>query len=312
MLNIKKIVTQYLLKEGLSLRLKAYFIIRKVVIGFILAIIVNFVVSYFFNTPKVFSLSRENSELVLKYRLLQNRIDKATYTLDNIRQRDNGIYRSIFAADSMEMIYLNSQSGTAARVGGFQPLVDGTQSSLERLSSLLYTQSISLDTLQMLAKDKEKMSLSVPTMWPMDRKLLRGHIGRYGRRVHPIFRYTHTHTGIDLAAPKNSSIYATASGKVTFSGWQSGYGINVVVDHGYGYKTRYAHLSKSEVAVGQELRRGEQLGLMGATGNTTGVHLHYEVIYRGHTVDPMIYLSMDMSNEEFEEIIQSVKDTTYE
>lgn len=301
------------LKGELTLKERAYFIIRKLIIGFILAIIVNFVYSYFFHTPKLFSLSRENSELVLKYKLLQSRIDNSMRTLSDIRRRDNGIYRSIFAADTLSITPVYGDYGDSHwEVNSFTPLISATKLSLDQMLSLLYTNSLSLDTLQLLAKGNDKMSRSVPAIWPIDRSLLRGHIGKYGGRYHPVYGGRHFHQGVDLASRKGTDIYATADGRVVSTGYDGGYGISVLVDHGYGYKTRYAHLTKSLVTKGQQLKRGELLGLMGSTGTATGVHLHYEVLYRGRTVDPMTYLAMDISEEEFKKIIESAKETTYE
>ncbi len=306
-IKLKEII--FATSEELTIKEQAYFFIRKALLGFILAIIVNFGFSYFFHTPKLFSLSRENSELVLKFRILQEKISESNAQLEELRRRDNGIYRSIFAIDTTQLISIKSPQSTLA---DDTPLVGNVHAGLDYMRSQLYSNSVSLDTLTLLASDNSKLSRSVPSIWPIDKTLLRNHIGKYGYRIHPIFRYRHIHSGIDLSANRGTEIYATADGEVVSAKYDGGYGYSILVNHGYGYHTRYAHLSKMIAKSGQKVRRGELIGLMGSTGNSTGTHLHYEVIYRGRTVDPLTYLGMDMSPEEFVKILESAKDTTYE
>ncbi len=183
--------------------------------------------------------------------------------------------------------------------------------SLSLLRERLYRQSVSLDTLQVMAKDKERMTEAIPAIWPLDRNRIRN-IGAFGIRVHPIFKTVKRHDGVDFSGEKNTPIYATADGVVSKNTVESGYGNSVVIDHGYGYQTRYAHLNKSLVKVGQRVHRGEKIALMGNTGRSTGTHLHYEVIYRGVHVNPLSYVSRDMSDEDFRKIIESAKNVIYE
>ena len=146
-----------------------------------------------------------------------------------------------------------------------------------------------------------------------DRRNLRGHIGAFGSRVHPISGRISGHQGIDLGGRTGNPVYATGDGTVAFNNeGVRGYGLQVLIDHGFGYKTRYAHLSKILVSPGQKVKRGELIGEVGSTGRSTGPHLHYEVIYRGQHVDPINYFSRDMTEAEFEKIIESARATTYE
>ncbi|MFI3267343.1 MAG: M23 family metallopeptidase [Rikenellaceae bacterium] len=153
---------------------------------------------------------------------------------------------------------------------------------------------------------------AIPTIWPLDRTKLTNSIGAYGYRIHPVYKKRIFHKGVDLTAPKNLPIYVTASGKVTFSGRQSGYGNIIVVDHGFGYKTKYAHLNKIHVKKGQTVTRGEHIGDLGATGIVSGAHLHYEVLYKNNNVNPINYLARNMTSEEYQEFIESVLETIYE
>lgn len=303
-------------KVKIPFKIRAYRLIRKVLIGFILASLVNFVFSYFFHTPKVYSLGKENSELLIKYRVLQERIDASVEQLKEIKKRDNGIYRSIFAVDTL--VYdLSPDAYIAAnsniyKSNRYYPVMQQAWLDLENMQRLLFYESVSLDTLQVLAKDKEKMAEAIPAIWPLDKNKVRGHIGSYGYRIHPIHHTRMKHDGMDFAAPIGTPVYTTAEGTVTHNGYDRGYGRSIIIDHGYGYKTRYAHLNKALVTVGQKVKRGEQVGEVGNTGQSTGPHLHYEVIYRGATVNPINYFSKDMSDEDFQRIIKAARNITYE
>ena len=297
------------------LRVRAYRVLRKVLIGFIMASVVNFVFSYFFHTPKVYNLGHRNTELLMQYRMLQDKIDLASRELSEIESRDKGIYRSIFALDTIPPMnsldpldYVDPSRFAHSRYGAAISYAGG---SLSLLRERLYRQSVSLDTLQVMAKDKERITEAIPAIWPLDRNRIRN-IGAFGIRVHPIFKTVKRHDGVDFSGEKNTPIYATADGVVSKNTVESGYGNSVVIDHGYGYQTRYAHLNKSLVKVGQRVHRGEKIALMGNTGRSTGTHLHYEVIYRGVHVNPLSYVSRDMSDEDFRKIIESAKNVIYE
>lgn len=113
---------------------------------------------------------------------------------------------------------------------------------------------------------------------------------RYGMRWHPVRGGYRAHSGIDLAAPAGSPIYAPAAGVVSAAGWDGGYGISVMIEHGGGLQTRYGHMSRLAVAVGQTVSAGSVIGFVGTTGLSTGPHLHYEIRSRGRAIDPMMVI----------------------
>ncbi len=127
-------------------------------------------------------------------------------------------------------------------------------------------------------------------------------------RLHPILGYVRPHWGVDLSGSRGDPIYAAGDGFVSSTGWDGGYGNTIIVDHGYGYQTRYAHLNKILVTKGQWVKRGEQIAEMGSTGLSEGPHLHYEVIYRNNKVDPMNYIQVNMDSAEFEKIVERVNE----
>ncbi len=298
-------------------QVRFYRLLRKILIGFILVSIVNFVFSYFFYTPKMYKINRDNSELILKYDLLQDKINAASQKIKEIKQRDIQVYRPLFAADTLQLsgIYTEYPNKKYAAFAGdhFEPVMQAAWKDLDAMTRLIYLESRSMDELQLLSQDKEKMALSVPAIWPIDKRKLRGSIGAFGGRNHPILGRYIAHKGIDLGAATGTPVYATGNATVIVDkNGGSGYGKQILLDHGFGYVTRYAHLSKVLVVPGQQVKRGKVIGEVGSTGRSTGPHLHYEVMYMGNNVDPINYFRRDMDEQEFERIIASAKETTYE
>ncbi len=300
----------------LPVRLWLFRFVRTVLLVFIVASVVNFVFSYFFYTPKMHRLSEQNEAIVREYQFLGQRVDASLAQLAELRERDHAVYRAIFSADTLDIpgVYVPYPDEKYASVGygRYAPLMTQVWEKMDALARQLYLQSLSYDEIEKLAVDKDLMAEVVPAIMPLDKTKLRGDIGAFGMRMHPILKRWIGHEGIDMGAATGTPVYATGTGLVSDQKPQSGYGIQIVIDHGFGYRTRYAHLSKSLVKPGQLVKRGELIGEVGSTGRSTGPHLHYEVIYRGRPVNPINYISRDMSEEEFRTITESAKATTYE
>lgn len=301
------------------LRLRLYRLLRKGLVVIIVVCIVNLIFSFVFHTPKANRIAAERDELLMRLEALDGRISEAAARLDELHARDVNVYRPLFGVDSLHIagiytaypdsIYRNMEAQP------FGERIAASWRTLDAFTRQLYLQSRSLDTLQLMAADKEKMATAIPAIWPIDKRNLRSSLGAYGGRFHPIYKRYIKHEGLDMPAHIGDPVYATGNGVVraTDSGLRSrGYGKQILIDHGFGYQTRYAHLSRIDVTPGQVIRRGEQIGCVGNTGGSTGAHLHYEVIYRGHTVNPINYFRRDMSTEDFERIIRSARETTYE
>jgi murein DD-endopeptidase MepM/ murein hydrolase activator NlpD len=299
-------------------RLARYLLVRRLLLFFILAAVVNIVYSYEYYTPKTRAIERTRAEVAHEYDILSEKVANLGAKVGELRGRDNAVYRPLFGADTLSLagIYTPYSEHTYSFLDeDYQAPAKELWMALDNQTRLLYRQSISLDDLQVLSKNKEKMAASIPAIWPINKKDLRGPIGAYGRRLHPIYKRYIQHKGIDFGGRRGDPIYATGNGKVVHSEKgqrRKGYGQMLVIDHGFGYKTRYAHLNERLVVVGQEVKRGELIGYMGSTGGSTGPHLHYEVIYMGNNVDPINYFRRDMSEDEFERIIESAKTTTFE
>ena len=300
-------------------RLRSYRLVRNLLIGFILVTICNLLFSSLFYTPKMFRLADEKRELKLKYEILQNRIRSSQRLLDEIRHRDNYVYRPLFSSDtlSIEGIYDRYEDRKYASFEGeeFAPMVLGVWHEMDQLARSLYLESKSLDELQVLSKDKEKFSTAIPAIWPIDRAKMRNKIGAFGYRNHPIFKRWKFHSGVDLPGRIGDPIYATGDGvvvEVERSRARLGYGTQVLIDHGFGYKTRYAHLNKLHVAKGDTIKRGQLIADMGNTGQSTSPHLHYEVIYKRAHVNPINYFDKNMSAEAYKSLMNQIQDANYE
>jgi murein DD-endopeptidase MepM/ murein hydrolase activator NlpD len=300
-------------------RLRSYRLVRNLLIGFILVSICNLLFSSLFYTPKMFRLADEKRELKLKYEILQNRIRSSQRILDEIRHRDNYVYRPLFSSDTLtiEGIYNPYEQNKYAAFEGeeFSPMVTGVWLEMDQLARSLYLESKSLDELQILSKDKEKFSTAIPAIWPIDRSKMRNKIGAFGYRNHPIFRRWQFHSGVDMPGRVGDPIYATGDGvveSIEISRARRGYGTQVLINHGFGYKTRYAHLNKLHVEKGDTIKRGQLIADMGNTGQSTSPHLHYEVIYNRTHVNPINYFDKNMSADAYKSLMNQIQEATYE
>jgi murein DD-endopeptidase MepM/ murein hydrolase activator NlpD len=300
-----------------SIRYGIYTALRYVFVGFILVSVVNLVFTYLFYTPKMYNIGRDNAELVVKYRILDEKIRAASRAVDELKHRDNAVYRSLFGADTLAIdgIYADYPDTKYADLADdhFAPLMTDSWRHLDLLGRRIYLQSLSLDELQTLARDKEQMASAIPAIIPIDIKNFSGINSPFGMRFHPLYKRNIPHKGIDLPGRKGDPIYAAGDGYVDYVNsagtGRRGYGRNLVIDHGFGYETRYGHLSKILVTPGQWVKRGELIAEMGNTGGTDGTHLHYEVLYHGIPVNPISYFKRDMDPAEFEKIIESANDS---
>lgn len=302
-------------------RLRTYRLLRKILIGFILVSIANVLFSYFFYTPKMYRINRDNRELTIKYRILQDRIRTARRHVEEIRHRDNYVYRSLFSTDTLAAPDVRQpypdEKYAAMADDNYAPLMIGTWRQMDELARMIYLGSVSMDELQDLARGKEKMSAAVPAIWPIERAALRNnHIGAFSpRRYHPILHRVVAHTGIDLGCDRGTPVYATGDATVELAqsaGYNGGYGRQILLDHEFGYKTRYAHLDKVLVEPGQRVARGQLIGRVGNTGRSTGPHLHYEVIHKGVPVNPVNYFNRNMTPAEYEELMERMRETKFE
>lgn len=261
------------------------------------------------DSPKERRMKTQISQMQAQYEVLDRQLDEMQLVLTDLQERDDNLYRVIFQADPIPLSVRKSKSANAEY---YQRLLNKTNSQvvshtsqkLDEAKKQLYIQSKSYDAIVDLAKNNEARLEHIPAIQPVLNKDLNRVASGYGWRIDPIYHTRRFHAGMDFTAPEGTEVFATGNGRIIRANWQSGYGNCIDVDHGYGYMTRYAHLSKMHVREGQNVKRGDIIGEVGSTGKSTGPHLHYEVHLRGQVMNPQNYYHLDLSPEEYDRMVQ--------
>lgn len=263
----------------------------------------------FFPSPREKQLLREKATMESQLEVLNSQVDQMQVVMTDLQQRDDNLYRVLFGA---EPIPLSVRQGAQRKIDYYEQLAQMTNSELaadltlkvDLLEKEIYVQAKSYDEVAQMAKEQEIRMENIPAIQPVMNKDLKRVASGYGMRIDPVYHVRKFHQGMDFTAPTGTEIFATGNARVEFTGWKQGYGNTVILDHGYGYKTLYAHLYKSLVRKGQKVRRSDIIALVGNTGKSTGPHLHYEVRLNGKPVDPRNYYFYDLSPEEYDQMIQ--------
>ena len=230
--------------------------------------------------------------------------------MDELLNRDNNVYRSIFESspipDSARLKTMENLKEIQLVTGlGETDLLNTLGTQLNRLSLLVAYQEKSFDDIEAMVKDKQKLLAAIPAIQPVNDKDLTRIASGFGTRIDPVYKVPKFHAGLDFAAPIGTPIYATADGVVTDAGYNSGgYGNRVIIDHGYGYETLYGHMYSIKTRVGAKIKRGEVIGYVGSTGKSTGPHCHYEVHRGGTPVDPVYYFYNDLTPEQYDRLLK--------
>ncbi len=277
----------------------------------ILALLYGAIFTYLFDSPKEKVLKRENAQMRLQYELLSKDLDKVEKVLSHLQETDDNLYRTIFEA---EPIASSLREGGIGGVNRYEELEGYSNSSIvietamriDKIKKKTYVQSRSFDELISLASEKEEMLRSIPAIMPISNKDLTRTASGWGYRIHPIYKIRRFHYGMDFTAPTGTEIYSTGDGRVSsIRSSKRGLGNHVIIDHGFGYQTVYAHLNGfNNLRVGQTVKRGDVIGFVGSTGLSTAPHLHYEVHLNGKKVDPANYYFNDLTAEEYERMIE--------
>jgi len=264
----------------------------------------------FIDSPKERLLRQQNTAYKESYAVLQERMKQLELQMVELEQRDNDVYRSIFEATPIpdsarvkemlaknEIRLIQSLSNTA--------LIENMRNQLNNLSLRMSFQVQSFTEITAMVKNKEKLLRAIPAIQPVSNKNLKRVASGFGYRIDPLYKDSRLHAGLDFSAPTGTPIYATADGEVQIAGFNTdGYGNKVVINHGYGFQTLYAHMVRVIANVGQSAKRGEGIGYVGSTGKSTGSHLHYDVIKRGTKVDPVYYFYNDLTPAQFDRLLK--------
>ncbi len=277
----------------------------------IIAVLYGAIFTFLFDSPKEKVLKRENEQMRLQYELLSKDLESVEKVLAHLQETDDNLYRTIFEA---EPIPTSLREGGIGGVNRYEELegynnsniVIETATRLEKIKKKTYVQSKSFDELIVLASEKEEMLRSIPAIMPISNKDLTRTASGWGYRIHPIYKIRRFHYGMDFTAPTGTDVYASGDGTVSsIKSSKRGLGNHIIIDHGYGYQTVYAHLNDfNNLWVGKKVKRGDVIGFVGSTGLSTAPHLHYEVHLNGKKVDPANYYFNDLSPEEYERMIE--------
>lgn len=288
--------------------LRALYIIMS---GVVFSTVVLLIAYRSFDSPKEKQLKREISNMELNYDLLDERLDRIEKVLGDLERRDDDIYRTIFEAEPIPDEIRQAGYGGVNRydrLNGFQysELVRQITQRVDKVSKQVVIQSKSYDEIWELIRNQDKMLASIPAIMPVKQQDLKLTASGFGERIDPIYKTVKFHAGMDFVTDPGKPVYATGNGTVEFAGADdSGYGIHVIINHGFGYHTLYGHLSELKCNQGQKVKRGDLIGLVGSTGKSVGPHLHYEVHKNGQPINPVNYYFSDLTAEEYQQILNA-------
>ena len=287
--------------------------------GFLCAVLVfatfiSLIALSYFASPKEKSLKRELQQMSDQYSIIQEQLDLQEKVLENIQDRDANVHRMIFGMDPIDKGVWEGGVGGSNKYNHLLnnrnagKIMATTMGRLDKLRRQMTVQSKSLDSIAIMIKEKDKMIASIPSIKPVREDRLNramSQMSGFGMRIHPIYRIRKMHTGIDFAAKRGTPIYATGDGTIQrVQSSRSGYGNNVVINHGYGYNTLYGHMQKMIVKEGQKVKKGQKIGTVVNTGRSTAPHLHYEVHYKGSPINPVDFCQDNLTPQEYEKFVE--------
>ena len=284
------------------------FLISSVIFGaFITVILFN---TDFVNTPKEIVQEREIDNYELQLKVLNKKLEQVESTLANIEKRDNNLYRAYFEASPIPEDQRKAGFGGINRydyLEGFESsdLIVNTTERLDILTKELVIQSKSLDEIELLAKNKESLLSSIPSIQPVNSSDLRRMASGYGYRIDPFTKARECTLEWIFLQKRGTPIYATGDGTVSRADSRAaGFGKHVRIDHGFGYVTIYAHMDRYVVVKGDKVKRGDLIGYVGSSGRSVAPHLHYEIVKDGVKINPINFYSGSLSPAEFEELVK--------
>jgi hypothetical protein len=296
--------------KAILLRFLAYF-----VGSVMIAVLYSLIFALFVDSPKEKALKREIAQLTLQYELINREMGNIETVIDHLQETDDNLYRTIFGAEPIPATLREGGVGGVSRYNeleGFNnsKIVIETTKRLDIIRKKIYIQSRSFDDLISLAREKKDMLRSIPAIIPISTKDLTRIASGFGLRIHPIYKITKFHAGMDFTAPLGTEIYASGDGTIKgiFSN-KRGMGNYIIIDHGFGYSSVYAHMDSFAVRQGQKVHRGDVIAYVGNTGMSVAPHLHYEIKLNDKNVDPVNYFFNDLTADEYDKMIEIASKT---
>ena len=292
--------------EQISYTVRDYvwLVLKYLIVGLVIGGMGVILYASFFKDPETSRLQKELKYMQAQVKGMRQQMDTLDRYVNVLEKRDNEIYRTIFGASPIERGYGGGDYYQELASYSTQEGIIETQKRLQGIQQQLVQQSKSYDELLLLSKKQDQFLACLPAIQPVDNRDLKRMASGYGFRIHPIYRVARMHTGLDFTADIGTEIYATGDGVVKAPNGGSGYGLHIVVDHGFGYQTLYAHMSRMAVRPGEKVKRGQIIGYVGNTGVSSGPHLHYEVIKNGQKVNPAYYFYNDLSPDQYAALLE--------
>jgi len=284
------------------------------IFGFFSALLVSSVLVIWLYTKFIPRPTDKESRIRLElmkdnYALLNEKVKDLQQQMADLEKRDNEVYRSIFEANPLPdsaRAKLTEKKKELDKVSVMNDdiLSKNIANSLNNISARIAYQVDSYKDIAKLINNQENKLASIPAIQPVSNKDLTRIASGYGYRIHPIYGIPKMHNGLDFTATQGTPIYATGDGIVRNAEFGSGFGNNIIINHGYGYETLYGHLVRMKVRSGQRVKRGEVIGWVGSTGASTGPHCHYEVHINGRPVDPVYFFYNDLNAEQYDRLLK--------
>ena len=261
------------------------------------------------NTPSEIVQKRSLKNYELQFEILNKKLTQLEAVVSNVEDRDNNLYRVYFEASTIPEEQRKAGFGGVNRYSELEgydnsELIINTAKRLDILIKQTVVQSRSLDEIEKLAENKEALIEAIPSIQPVKNKDLTRMASGYGYRIDPFTKKRRFHYGMDFTAKRGVPIYATGNGIIKRAdNRSSGYGNHIRIDHGFGYVSLYAHLSKYNVRRGQKVKRGDIIGYVGNSGRSVGPHLHYEIFKDNKKINPLNFYYGNLSPKEFEALL---------
>ena len=264
----------------------------------------------FLGSPEEHLLNQEIENIKLKYSLTAREVDYSAKVMDNLELSDESRYRPVLNMDTVPESFRNMGTGGTKRyeeLEGFynSDLMISLSRKVEELRNRTTIQYESFKNIEDTKTEWKREMEYIPMISPVN-VIFRLGDGMKFREKHPVLGTPQWHHGQDISTPYGTEVYATGSGKVIEAGWKGGFGNCIVIDHGYGYRTTYGHLSNIRVTVGLNVKRGDRIGLTGSSGTSSGPHLHYQIDLFGKYKNPLYFFNDDLTEEEYFEMIQTL------
>jgi murein DD-endopeptidase MepM/ murein hydrolase activator NlpD len=276
------------------------------------AFILNILYIVLFDSPSERMVRNENEELMKQYQVLQERKAMVDTVFNEIKRADENIFRLIFETEPARSNIEESGFIPYEHLKDFsdRQIVMFSAFRLDSLLKKTRYEKLDYDILRIKSGDKAEMLKYVPAIQPIENKDLTRTASGFGYRLHPIYKIVKFHQGMDYTAPIGTQVYATGDGTVEqVVRSRRGSGNKVVISHGYGFKTVYAHLNDINVRQGREVSRGDVIGTVGNSGLSAGPHLHYEVLFNGEAVNPVNFFFLELDPEAYDRMIMISKNS---